>query len=1756
LKQGVSAGTLLFIQSPLGAGKGCAVKLNSKNTIKVILFSLLFGLFTVPQQATAVDTVTKTFTIRGADNALLTGAQVLFSWEDQITGASVIGTTAATNASGVVSLTAPLNARYLTYTVFPAVGDRRNALQGDTEISSSANGTVNVKLELANIFVNVQKSDGSNVSGGAIVVWPSAASQTWNRSAQTGQMQGFSLVVRSGAVGIKLPSDLSTSSDYAIRVVQDSDNFQPGQFSWSYGLKASGSAGAQSYTMYADANFAGATIAPVDSTYILKYSSANIIGTLKNNDGSTFTMTPGMTLSTVLRAVGGSPATFPPAGSTDYTDAVKSPNGNWYARGLGAAGEYQLVFTFGGSTTIPSFSTSIYKNSSGGWSLNQAGPFVGDAATPAQIEVRRPATSSNFAFEVKAGDTQQAMSIYMNLEQRNQDGSYTRLSSPKLLNGKFAGIVPNGVYKLNLQPTDSTYPSKSYNFTVTNNIISSFTDSANNNVTATNDVYIFSIPAPNLSGTFKDSAGNDLVFGQQKGISLNVQKKVNGNWQWQGGGSYFSTGEWKTNIDDVGEFRLVARPEGFTGLSESYSASFFVAAGTPKKFSLVDAATAAAGSTTSLSGIVITMRTSNLKMSITDPRDNSLLKYGWVSVLQKFANGNQTWVGNADIRQNAPGLADIRLDDGDYRLELNPQYNGTMLSGLARKYYDVTVSNSGANVVVLFNNVAISPDSNGRFGLTPSAANITGKITNQAGTALTGSNTSWVSINVQKYVESRKDFDWTSNWSNTDQNGDFSISVTDPGKYRLRIQPTGYASASIFYSQEFTIATGSEKFNFGSLRSPAPTLTGIVYASNGSTPIRDARVRAVNTVNNQELWQYDTNTSDSGLWSMNLPAGSYSIFAIPPYGSSSYGNSDKIATVTVNSSGAATLSGDAQTGRTTTTFNLSLKAPTWSGVVKNPAGDAVVPYARVCLQNNNAWECSEADANGLWALSAPTGFTTFAAGAFVEISDNRGNLYPRRQFTDLNAALGGTSGANRELRFQASNVAITVTGANDVPLKDVWVSVTRQGEGWLGGNNSNASGVASVYVADLSKPLEVRVEIGGNSPSSGVYAPRVVSFTGAQVSSNASSNNNVFRTTVQLTTPNLTAIVREPNATWANGAVVANAWTELFDASTNTFISNSNSGADGKIAINAPKPDAGTIEYTLNVNPAQNSTTLFSKQSYTVTVNSSNGVVITPKGSQVAVATNSGVFSLALANPNVSGSVVDPSNVGVANSWVVPISSTTGVYYWQYGSNTKSGGTFGMNLPNDTYQIDANLPYNSVGVAKPAQCTVTVAGGVITTSASSCVIVDGNNQKTVKLSLRAPNVTFTLKLNGSPVAGANVSLGVGKWNTNAQSNSSGVVSLFVDPVEIAAKSGLTGVQDIRVWVDPQTGTSSMVRWECNSGDLTKPICADLTDINLSVSTYPAVSNPNVTVVGPNSRILIKDPRNNQSIGVNAWVSLLAYDTALPQNGTRWISGSNSDTDGFVSFNIETITATTRFKVEVNPPWNQRVALTQKVWDNNGNGYTDAQLKAANLSFELGTPNTVVTVKLPGGTTGNTWGWIGIQEVNPANNNYVGWVGGFGLNDTGTASVTLAANKRYRIIANPANGKAGAQTNCLINTDGSIVISAVQGMCDAGSIQANTNNLTITMVAGNVAGFVKYNNAGIANATVYASLVGASNDADSVISATLTDGSFGFNLDFSNGKQWVIKVFPFNAPGETALANPPSVTLSSPNASITVNLAAR
>jgi hypothetical protein len=2016
------------------------VKKKANNTIKVILFSLLFGLFTVPQQATANETITKTFTIRGADNSLLNGALVRLLWFDEITGAIRLSDIGTSNSSGVATATAPKNASELQYVVVPAAGDTTNAIRTFQTTSSLANESLSVKLEAASIVVSVQKSDGSNAATSAVMCWPANATEAFGSAC--------SLVLRSGGVGIKLPSNLSTSMTYNIGVLQYTDHYTPGQFSWRYAFKAAGSSGSQTYTVYTDLS-ATTALNQTNGAYVLKYSGANIAGTLKNADGTSLTITSGMIVNVSIQP--DFTTSVQGAGSSDFFDSTTSPNGNWNGRAYGPAGKYRVNFNIAGSTTIPTFSTFIWKNSSGGFSTSENGTYTTSA--PHAIEIRLPSTPPNFAFRTVKQGSNDAVGVYPSLEIKTPGTeNYTNVASGRAPNGIMSAVLANGDYRLTLEPSDQSLASITVSIAVANGV-ATVRNSGNTVLTPTNGVYtfspaepnvkfkavsasntsttiddsyieifsgaegkggslggrgtgstfagfnlpdgtymvranggsqwltysdktvvltvvngvpsitgltasngIFSIPldtknfryklvdtdgttalngawidaclwdaqtstkssckgegtnqngeggaslangtykitvypgssssksprtydatvssgvttvtgvtasagvftlqpaAANLSGSLKDSGGtSNLVFGQNQGVNVSLQKRVNGNWEWTELNSWRTSASFGFNITTAGHYRLVAQPQGFTDLAWSYSSEFWaVATGGGVNLTTVSASDAG---TSSLSNFNISVKSANLKLKITDPRDNSLLKYGWVSVLKKESNGNQSWVMNADINPNNPGFTGANLDDGQYRLELNPQQGSTIVAGLARRSYDAVVSGTGTSVAVTLNGSSLTADGSGRFNLTPASANITGRVLNQAGAAVVPGPNKWVNINVQRYIANENRWDWTNNWANTDQDGFFSMSVSEAGKYRLRIEPNGFADSTATFSSEFTIAAGSEstfKISLGNVVLAAPslrirvvasggttalintgveirrnnnwmdwthigqsgvgtvafkeagkyqlvvhpnesalnsgatrksydvvataasdgtitatvtgltasqgvftlalgtgTLTGTVFGSDGTTAIRDSQIVAIDAATKRELWEYSANSNATGKWSMNLPAGTYSIFARAPWGTNTYGNSDPIATVTVNSAGVAELSGGATSNsRTANAFNISLKAPTWSGQVKTPTGvtpDTGIPYANICLMNDDEWNCTTADASGNWALSAPSNFAFSSTKSLLIISDPRGRAYPELRFegaTAVGTALGGLSANSLVHRFVGANIRITVT-AGGVAVPNVWVTLDRPNVGWLAGNSTNAQGVAPLYVADLSLPLNVRVELNGNKDIALNYAPTIKTFSGSDIS--AATSSSVFTATIALDTPNVKAVVKEPTVGGVAGATAPWSWVELFKDSDNSWISGSNTDDTGAFSMNAPKPSSGTTSYTMVINPPWNSTGNSSRQLYTVTVASDNSVVVKVKSTNAAVgAITEGSYTyypLTLAQPSIRGTVVDSTDVGARDSWVVPINSQTGEWLWQQGMNTRVGGTFGLSVADGSYRVQANVPWNSTGLANASPCAITISGGAVTTSAGGCVQGDG----TLKLALRAPNLTMNLKLNNTAVAFANVNVRIGNWNTSSQSNKDGRVSLFIDRAAImAANPTLTGsANDLYVTVDPPYGTSDMVRWDCRSGDA-KPVCSGMADFNVAAD-YATTALGDVTVLGPNTKLRVMDPSTSANVGAGSWVSLLEYKPSDPSYGVRWIAGSNTDASGYAAFNVDTATvvSTIRYKLEINPPWNKKSDLSPKTHDNNGAGLELSGIN--NQSFNLGTPNAFITIMAPDTTTPNRWGWIGLEEVN-SSNQWVAWLGGFGLDNLGKSAVTLSANKRYRISANPSGGRAGTRTECIITTDTSTVITRVANMCNSGSVgsQNSLSTLQINLNAGNVVGTVKAPSGKVVvGATVYANVTGASDEVDAVTTSTNANGVFGLNLDQS--KSWTIKIYPFNASGATEVlankVNIPSIT---------------
>ena len=606
-----------------------------------------------------------------------------------------------------------------------------------------------------------------------------------------------------------------------------------------------------------------------------------------------------------------------------------------------------------------------------------------------------------------------------------------------------------------------------------------------------------------------------------------------------------------------------------------------------------------------------------------------------------------------------------------------------------------------------------------------------------------------------------------------------------------------------------------------------------------------------------------------------------------------------------------------------------------------------------------------------------------------------------------------------------------------------------------------------------------------------------------------------FSDTITMSVPNFTAIVRDPGN---NNAIVANSWVEIFNAATGEWKGGSNSNFTGNLSLNVPA--SGT--YNIKVNPAWNGTSTATSHTYSVVVNDGGSVTsVTDKAANnAAVTAVSGVYPLTLGTPSVIGVVKTPTGDPVQNSWVVPLDSATNNQLWQWGSNSRSNGSFSMAVPNGTYRIQANAPWNSSTYSASAGCAVTIEGGVITTSAGGCIGV--NNQLT--LNLRLPNLTVHVTdKDGVALQNAHVGIGLGNWNVHAQTDRSGNAALFIDPIAIGtANNGkLTGSQNLWMWVDPPYGNSDAVRTQCYSGQA-GTACANLAQVTPGSGDFTA-AQITAALPAPNTTIHIKRPDGTTSAGSNVWVSIMSIIKNLQgqEIGRNWIAGANTDSTGKATFNI--VDTSVAFVVQVEAPWNQRDVYAGAIYDT-ATGVLGLPWASVNgQNFSLSTPNLTMWGKTPDGQSGISSGWISVEKVN-SSNNPIGWVGGYGLDQNGKVSMSLVANGRYKVTINPGPGVTGVTTSCIVTTNGSAVVSIESGLCANGTISGTV--ISLPLVTGNVTGTV-INAAGkpVVGAIVSANTTISPSDEKLQVTSTDKDGNYNLQLDPS--VNWDITVTPVN-----------------------------
>lgn len=871
-----------------------------------------------------------------------------------------------------------------------------------------------------------------------------------------------------------------------------------------------------------------------------------------------------------------------------------------------------------------------------------------------------------------------------------------------------------------------------------------------------------------------------------------------------------------------------------------------------------------------------------------------------------------------------------------------------------------------------------------------------------------------------------------------------------------------------------------------------PTLSGVVTNPLGNV-VRNAEVVPIDLATGWEMWEALAVTDAFGRWSMALPEGSYDVRARAPWGDVTFGDGERVGPVAVDTGGSPT---SLPAGMNAESFDLSLTNPTWSGTLVDPNDSSqLLTMGNVCLATGSYelrdWNCTQTNSDGQWSLSKPSGFTGFTEFDELIVNEWGTGEFAENRFegvadieTILGVYIGGSTYENIQLSPKAPNLQITVNAGSGTASR-AWVSVENS-TSWLGGGETNASGVANIGIPDanLTDELIVQVHIEHVDSLNQDYANTKVVLTNPGASGTRTE-------TVSLLTPNFSVTLSEPSG----GSAISYGWIEIMNQDTGEWVGGANTNQSGSAAINLPS----SATYDVTVNPSWNGDSSFTKKTYVVVVDGS-AVVTSVTGSTID---GDGVYPLVLGTPSLTGLVRDSSGNAQADSWVTPIDHTTQEYLWWLGSNTRSGGQFSMALADGSYYLQAEPSWRNSGDTTSARCSVNISSEALVANADAdACAIEGTN---AILNLRAPNLSFTLKDDlGAVVPYANVGMFLNEWSVWAQSNRYGVVSLFVSGSDIDAQTTLaSGTHDIRIVVEPPYGNGDIARIECNSGDA-QSLCDQIPDYNQDTpgtyeATIDALSLTTVSFAAPNTKLRVADENGDPLLSRGSWVTIFEE----VGNDLQWVAGANSDSNGWVSFNLDT---TKTYSVEVNPGYEKRDLYAQKTYSN----LTHAQLTTQVL-FGLSTPNFKLKIKTSDGTASSRWGWVGVEEVDAnANNDYVDWVGGAGTDKAGEVSLALESSKRYRIILNPGDVTDGSTTRCLFDVDASGVVTSVTGSCDLLALEGG-GLWTVKLSAGNVTGTISYNN-GSTITTLAGALIKATSGTETFTAVSAADGTYGLELD--------------------------------------------
>jgi hypothetical protein len=891
------------------------------------------------------------------------------------------------------------------------------------------------------------------------------------------------------------------------------------------------------------------------------------------------------------------------------------------------------------------------------------------------------------------------------------------------------------------------------------------------------------------------------------------------------------------------------------------------------------------GTTVSKTGndYVVYPQSANVNLIVEHPTTHQTLSFAYVNVFMlDEARNSRDWVTNGDSRNGPIGLS---VADGHYALQVN---DGSGDTALASQRYELTVSNSGATVVLkTWSGTVINP-TNGALIVSPQGANLLLRVVNPDAPTqpLRQSN-----VNIRDAA--------TGEWlpgSGVNNLGQLGLNV-DPGTYVMEVNPGQQASG--LATKKYTLVVANDR---------SATLTpfggGSALVKDATTSIFDVTVASANVKlnivspsaghalleqawvnmfyaqgNNRADWVGNSNGSHPGF---ALANGNY-IAEVNPGGSGEelasrmYKVNVNGATVTVttmaNVAVAAESNGAFNLEAATANLALTLVDPNDATLTLNQA------YVNIFNRDNNNWVAGNGANRGLVSLNVAEGHY------WIEVNPGSSGsaLAPKKYNVDIdssgNATVSGVSATSGRfiLTAAAANLKMKIVDPTDSTklITNSYVNLQRASDNEWVGNTGGNTGRLALRVEDGIYNLQVDPgqQAGGAVLARKTYTV-TVSGNGASVAiSGKTATDGVF--TLEVATPAISGLVKSET----DSSIVPNSWVVPTNTVTNEQLwqlgANSNSAGVFGIAV----PDGA---YSVTAQVPWNSGYNLAK-SAPCSVSVSGGAVTTSAGGCVQ---SDKSLVLNLRAPNLTFIVAD------TNGNVLPNANVSIQFgNWNIWASANDAGRVSLFI--DPAEIKAMNP--TVSGAIHLNAYLDPPYGNTDVVRSQCT-QGSNDAETICAQLHS--ITLPAQVNGSYTAYATQDLGT----ISLTPPNTRLTVTRPDNTTVGAGAWVTiykqdaNCSQCRNWV-AGGNTSSAGRASFNVADTTGLFAVEVNAPNNERGTYATktytsltwaqVNNQPFKLATPNLKVTVKQPIEDK-LAKWSWLSVETLDGSNRPNG--WIGG--------------------------------------------------------------------------------------------------------------------------------------------------------------------------------------------------------------------------------------------------------------------------